>query len=260
MTKSQLEGEHTQASIDTRVHGFDVLRGFSVISMVLFHFCYDLRYIAGLPLGFFQPPLQDIWRCSISWAFVFIAGCMFAWSRNNLKRAGRYLAVAFLVWLVTTLVAVDTPINFGIIYCMGSCTLICWLLDRIHFRPEGGIAALIFFLVFLFLRDLPQGFVGIGPISLELPYSLYSTPYFACLGFPGPGFASGDYYPTLPYLLLYLSGSAMGRYWKRTSCPSFLITLQCAPLEWVGQHALPIYVLHQPVLLALTMLVQALCQ
>ena len=144
----------TSASRSTRVHGFDVLRGFSVVSMVLFHFCYDIRYIAGLPLPWFQPPLQDIWRCSISWTFVFIAGCMFAWSRDNLRRAGKYLLVAALVFLVTTIAAVDVPINFGIIYCMGSCTLISWALDRIGFKPQGVVAALVLFCGFICLLNL----------------------------------------------------------------------------------------------------------
>lgn len=248
----------TSASRSTRVHGFDVLRGFSVVSMVLFHFCYDIRYIAGLPLPWFQPPLQDIWRCSISWTFVFIAGCMFAWSRDNLRRAGKYLLVAALVFIVTTIAAVDVPINFGIIYCMGSCTLISWALDRIGFKPQGVVAALVLFCGFICLLDLVQGTIGFGPFTVAVPRALYQTPYLSWLGLPGPGFASGDYYPTLPYLLLYLAGTAMGRSWRATQVPQVLKDLTCEPLEWIGQHALPIYVLHQPVLLAITMGIVAL--
>ena len=262
----------TSASHSTRVHGFDVLRGFSVVSMVLFHCCYDIRYIAGLPLPWFQPPLQDIWRCSISWTFVFIAGCMFAWSRDNLRRSGKYLLVAALVFIITTIVAVDVPINFGIIYCMGSCTLISWALDRSGFKPQGVVAALVLrigrvfrtsvtlvlFCGFICLLDLAQGTIGVGPLTVAVPRALYQTPYLSWLGLPGPGFASGDYYPTLPYLLLYLAGTAMGRHWRATQVPQVLKDLTCEPLEWIGQHALPIYVLHQPVLLAITMGIVAL--
>ncbi|MDO5119482.1 MAG: heparan-alpha-glucosaminide N-acetyltransferase domain-containing protein [Coriobacteriales bacterium] len=242
----------------TRVHIFDVARGFSVISMVLFHFCYDLRYLANLPIAWFAPPFQDIWRCSISWAFVFIAGCMFAWSRNNLKRSLRYLAVAALVFIVTTLVAVDTPINFGIIYCMGSCTLVAWLLDTMHIRPTGPAAAIVLGFSFLMLLHISKRVIGLGPLATPLPDALYATPYLSWLGFPGPGFASGDYYPLLPYLLLYLAGSAMGRYWKQTGIPQAFYDITNPFLESIGQHALPIYVLHQPVLLLLTMAIVSL--
>lgn len=244
-----------QSQTSSRVQAFDVARGFSVVSMVLFHFCYDLRYIAGLPLTWFQPPLQDIWRCSISWVFVFIAGCMFAWSHNNLKRALRYLAVALLVYIVTTLVAVDTPISFGVIYCMGACTLVCWLLDKVGFRPTGVGPALCLFGIFLLTQHLAEGYFGIGSLVIPIPRAFYATPWLSWLGFPGPHFASGDYYPLLPYLFLYLAGSAIGRMWQLEGVPAFFSRISCAPLEWIGQHALPIYIVHQPILLLLTMLV-----
>lgn len=258
MAARHLAEPEASTATTTRVHGFDVLRGFSVVSMVLFHFCYDIRFIAGMPLDWFAPPLQDIWRCSISWTFVFIAGCMFAWSRDNLRRSGKYLAVAALVFVVTTLAGVDTPINYGIIYCMGSCTLVSWALDRLGFRPRRLVPACILFLCFLALLSLPHGTIGLGSLSVALPRELYQIPHLAGIGIPGPGFASADYYPTLPYLLLYLSGTAMGRSWKENGTPRILVRLTCAPLERIGQHALPIYVLHQPVLLLLTMGLQAL--
>ena len=67
-----------QNTSGTRVHVYDVVRGFSVISMVLFHLCYDLKFILGMDLGWFAPPFQDIWRASIAWVFVFVAGGMCA--------------------------------------------------------------------------------------------------------------------------------------------------------------------------------------
>ena len=230
---------------------FDVARGFSVISMVLFHLCYDLRFIYGMDLGFFKPPFQDIWRASISWIFLFIAGCMCTFSRNGLKRALRYLLVALAVFVVTTIAAVDVPISFGIIFCMGACTLIEYLLNLLGLSPQGKVAAAILFVIFLLLRGIPAGYVGSATAPLWLPRWLYSTPYLSFLGFPGPGFASGDYYPIIPFLFMFLTGTAMGRYWKSNGYPSWFHRVSCAPLEWVGRHALPIYVIHQPLIIGL---------
>jgi len=241
-----------------RVHGFDVLRGFSVISMVAFHLCYDLKFIMGVPLTWFAPPLQDIWRASISWTFVFIAGAMFAWSRDNFKRSMRYLLAAAVVFLVTTFIAVDVPISFGIIYCMGACTLSCWLLGRCSIRPSGSLAALLLFACFLVFWGLPVGHLGMGPLQLPIPRQLYATPWFSWLGLPGPHFASGDYYPLMPFLFLYLAGSAMGRKWRSDGVPDYLADLRSDVLELVGKHALPIYLLHQPLLFGALMLLQAL--
>lgn len=221
------------------------------MSMVAFHFCYDLKFIAGKPLDWFAPPLQDIWRASISWTFLFIAGCMCSFSRNNIRRALKYGAVALAIYVATSVAAVDDPISFGIIFCDASCTLVVGLLDRANLVPKSPPIAALFLACFLVMLPLAQGRIGIGPLCVTLPSSWYETPWLSWLGLPGPGFVSGDYYPVLPYLFLYLCGTSMGWWWKQTGYPEFMLTLRCAPLEFVGRHALPIYVIHQPVLLLL---------
>lgn len=237
-----------------RIGVFDVVRGFSVISMVLFHLCYDLRFIVGADLAWFAPPLQDIWRASISWTFLFVAGCMCPLSRSNLRRALQYAAVALAIWVVTTLAAVDTPISFGIIYCMAACTFVAWALKELGWLPRGPLAAAILFVLFVALLGLPDGVVGIGPVTVELPQALYETEWLSWLGLPGPSFASGDYYPLLPYLLIYLAGAALGTFWAERGYPAWAQDAHVAPLSLVGRHALLVYVVHQPVLLALCLL------
>lgn len=233
----------------SRVRVFDVVRGLSVLSMVAFHLCYDLTSLAHARLDWFEPPLQDVWRASISWTFVFVAGCMCAWSRDNLRRSLRYLAAALAIFVATTLAKVDTPISFGVIFCMGACTLIVWALSSLGLEPRGGTWAALFALLFLATLDLGGGSVRLGVVSVRLPAALYSTPWLSWLGFPGPGFASGDYYPVLPYLFLYLCGSSLGRAWRRDGMPPWCHPVGVPALEWVGRRALPIYLLHQPLLL-----------
>lgn len=235
-----------------RVRVFDIWRGVSVISMVLFHYCYDLRYLSGVSLPWFAPPFQDIWRASISWSFIFIAGCMCALSRNNLKRGGVYALFAVGIFVVTSVAAVDVPISFGVIYCMAACTLVEWALERLGARPCGYVAAALLFAAFILLLGLPEGTVGIGPLAAPVPRVLYSTEWFSWLGLPGPHFSSGDYYPLLPYLLLYLTGTACGTLWHQRGYPRWAYANVARPLQLVGRHALLVYVIHQPVLLLLS--------
>ena len=237
-----------------RVGVFDVVRGFSVVSMVAFHFCYDLKFITGIPLEWFAPPLQDIWRASISWTFLFVAGCMCALSRDNLKRGLVYSAFALAVFVVTTAAGVDTPISFGIIFCMAASTLLEWVLERIGCSPNGYVAAAALFAAFLLTLGVPRGHVGIGPLNVMLPQELYATDWFSWLGLPGPHFFSGDYYPLIPYTLMYLTGVAIGRTWHESGYPAWAYEVSFAPLSFVGRHALLIYALHQPILLVLASL------
>ena len=263
-----------------RVRGYDVLRGISVISMVAFHACYDIVYLWDIRLGWFRSPLQDVWRASISWCFLLIAGIMCSYSRNNLKRALKYLVVAAIIWIATTLIAVDTPISYGIIYCMGFSSLLAWALnellrkkrDACAIEPDGLVShpsndsksieltflAAMLLLAFLLTLEVPQGRLGLGSLGgpyITLPTGLYKTEVLNWLGFPGPSFASGDYYPPIPYSLLFLVGSALGLNMKLHGVPSILNKIRCAPLEWIGRHALEIYVVHQPIVLALLTLI-----
>lgn len=91
-----------------RITIFDTVRGFTMISMAGFHACYDLAYLYDWDMPWFtQTVFQDIWRASISWVFLFIAGWMCTLSRNTIKRAAKYALAALVVWLATTLVSVD---------------------------------------------------------------------------------------------------------------------------------------------------------
>ena len=220
--------------------------------MVLFHLCYDLRFLAGVQLDWFAPPLQDIWRASISWTFLFVAGCMCSQSRSNLRRGLKYGVVAIAIFVVTYIAAVDTPISFGIIFCMAACTLVTWALQRANALPRGLVAALVLLACFVLLLPISRGYVGVGSLELRLPQALYQTEWLSWLGFPGPHFASGDYYPLLPYLMVYLSGAAVGAYLVKRGYPDWARRCSVAPLNFAGRHALPIYVLHQPILLVLT--------
>ena len=234
-----------------RLHLYDVLRGFSVVSMVAFHLCYDLKFINGVSLPFFASPFLDLWRNSISWAFVLIAGCMYQHSRDNFRRAGRYLALALAIYVVTAAVRVDTPISFGIIYCMGACTLSARLLELVHLRPSGPGTACLMLFAFVCLLDLKSGSVGLAGMRLELPETLFSTPYLSWLGFPGPRFVSGDYYPLLPFGLMYLVGANVGVMLARRTLPTWVFECGLGPLALIGRHPLLIYLLHQPLLLVL---------
>lgn len=235
----------------SRLRVFDALRGFSVASMVAFHLCYDLKFIMGKDLPWFEPPFQDVWRASISWTFLLVAGCMCSFSRNNIRRSLRYGAVALAIFVVTSVAGIDDPISFGVIYCMAACTLIAGLLERANLRPYGLVAAACLFAIFLLTLHVPQGFVGLGTLKIALPRAWYATPLFSWLGLPGPGFISGDYYPLIPYAFIYLCGASLGWYGRDAGFPDCVYAIGCKPLELIGTHALPIYIAHQPILLLL---------
>lgn len=152
-----------------RITVFDTIRGFTMLSMAGFHACYDLAYLYGWDMPWFtQTIFQDIWRASISWVFLLIAGWMCTLSRNNIKRAAKYAAAALVVWVATTLVSVDDSVNFGIIFCMAACTAIVALARPVLDRVPAIWGITICLILFA--------------CTWSIPKAVYPIPYLAWLG------------------------------------------------------------------------------
>lgn len=239
-----------------RIELFDALRGWSVVSMVGFHFCYDLTAICGIELSWFTPPFEDIWRASISWMFLLIAGVMCSFSRSNAKRGLKYAIAALAIWVVTSVAGVDVAISFGIIFCMAASTLLYASLDKLGIAPKGLLAGLVLFVTFLATLHISRGTISLFGLAVQVPNQLYETEWLSWLGFPGPHFSSGDYYPLLPYSLLFMAGASWGHVLTKSGCPDWFYRAKVRPLNFVGRHALEVYIAHQPILLVLSLLIE----
>ena len=230
-----------------RVAFFDTLRGLTIVSMVAFHTCYDLAYIYGQPMAWFTEGIfQDVWRCSISWTFLFLAGWMTSFSRNNYRRAGIYALAALLVFAATSIAGVDSTINFGIIFCMAASTLIYALCEP-AFERASPLPLLV-------------AFLALFALTYEVPRTRYAFEGLAWLGFPSESFSSGDYYPVIPFVFMYLVGAMAARCFNGRhpqGYPAWMRRDRCPPLTFLGRHSLIIYLLHQPIVLVVLELVFA---
>lgn len=229
-----------------RIEAFDVIRGFSLVSMIAFHACYDLVSLYGVSLTWFVFPYIDLWRNSIAWVFIFLAGMMCSYSVHKIKRCVVYLVCAFLIYVVTTLVAVDIPINFGIIFCLGMSTtvvtFVSYMLLRVvktaafvklsaavpSFTCKVGTFILLCAMLGLFgiTYHIPHGYISFFQYTWRIPACLYSSYVTAAFGFAPSYFQSGDYYPIFPYLFLYSGGALAGWLSK-----SYVMTLQTTRLR-----------------------------
>lgn len=229
-----------------RIEAFDVIRGFSLVSMIAFHACYDLVSLYGVSLTWFVFPYIDLWRNSIAWVFIFLAGMMCSYSVHKIKRCVVYLVCAFLIYVVTTLVAVDIPINFGIIFCLGMSTTVVTLVSYMlslasktalflkvstiipSFMVKVGTLILLCAMLGLFgiTYHIPHGYISFFQYTWRLPACLYSSYITAAFGFAPSYFQSGDYYPIFPYVFIYSGGALAGWLSK-----SYVMTLQTTHLR-----------------------------
>ena len=228
-----------------RVLLYDELRGIMIISMLIYHICYDLAAVVGLPgMGWFYSAAADFWQLSICGVFIFIAGACCRYSKSNLKRGLRLFLLGMLFTVVTALFVPNLLIVFGLLHFLGVAVLLAnpvrGLLEKIP-ASVGLVACLI---LFWLTYHVQSGWIGFSPeLSITLPRALYQTNIFCFLGFYNSSFQSSDYFPLLPYLFLFWAGS----FFSRFSLPQWAYRSRCKWLAFLGRNSLWIYLFHQPV-------------
>ena len=193
-----------------RIRWVDVLRGWSIISMVAYHGMWDLVYLYGLEADWYRGLPGHIWQQSICIVFIGLSGFCWCLDRHPLKRGLMVSAGGLLVTVVTWLAAYEARVLFGVLTLIGACILLMIPLDRIlrpvreHFSMAGLLTALFMFLLFY---SVNSGVLSLGGrVICVLPRTLYRNLLTTFLGFPMPGFYSSDYFSLLPWFFLYLSG------------------------------------------------------
>lgn len=229
--------------VRTRIWEVDFLRGLSIILMVGYHLLYDLGAMVGLRsfLGFSTDLSTRAWiiaQLFFAGLFIILSGISSTLSRGNVRRALRLLAVAFLVTAATYLFDPSSAILFGILHCLAISILVYGLAGEKAGAPAcaaAGAAVIgLGFILPIILKGIPIRFDWL------LPFGIHS-----------PTYSSFDYFPLLPWFGVFLVGAALG---KSVYAPKRSLIPLRLPVTFVniaGRHSLLIYIIHQPVILAI---------
>lgn len=222
-----------------RIWELDAFRGLCILFMVAIHLILDIK-------GF---DYEGSWLFSLlrNWGgilFLLISGVCLTLGHRGYARGALVFAAGALCSLVTWAMyrlgffGPDIIIWFGVLHCLGLCMILGQGLNRLP-------------LWVLVLLALPL--IGLG--------YWFRTFYVASrflfpLGLMAEGFVSSDYFPLAPNLGWFLLGMVLGRTLyreKRTLFPKVsTAAFPVRALSWCGRHSLLIYLLHQPILEALT--------
>ena len=223
-----------------RIHWVDLLRSIAIISMVIFHFFYDLKLLE-LQIYDFHSGFWFFFGHFIRFIFIGLVGASLYLSykkrvnykkylKHQLKRAFIIFASGMFFTLCSYLLFPDNYIRFGILHFIAVGIVIGALLIRnIHLL-------LIFTIVSFLMGSVVSQFILQTP--LLMPFGVMYT-----------GFQSLDYFPIFPWLSLILFGIIFA---KILDSQKLLINPKWIPripiLEKIGQKALLIYIIHQPIL------------
>lgn len=235
-----------------RYYLLDGLRGITLLSMIAYHGMFDLVELYGVAVDWFWDTPGYVWQQSICWTFILLSG--FCWSLGHapLRRGLIISAGGLVITAVTFLFMPSERILFGILTFTGAAMLVMLPFSKLLAKIPGwsGLAGsgLLFFLT----RNINKGYWGFEQIILgSVPRVFYRGIFMTFLGFPEPGFFSGDYFSFVPWIFLYLCGYFLYRTVMKYEVVRKALRHRAGFLEWLGKHSLILYMLHQPVLIAI---------
>ena len=113
-----------------RLHGLDLLRGMTLLSMIAYHGTWNLVYLFGVDLPWYDQMPGYIWQQSICWTFILLSGFCFSLGSKPLKRGLIIFGGGMLVSAVTMIAMPENQILFGILTFTGSTMMLMVPLER----------------------------------------------------------------------------------------------------------------------------------
>lgn len=225
-----------------RIHHIDTLRGLAIAMMIAYHFCFDLDYFSVIDADLNHDPFWLGARTLIVTLFLAVMGV----SLQLAHRQGiRWQAVSHRLALLAG--------------CAALVTLATWSL----FPRSYVFFGILHFIALASLLGLPflnRPWLAIACGTALLGVGIFwSHPFFNGAPWQWIGLMTykpitEDYVPLIPWFGVVLLGMAAGMTLRNAPAKKLPIGWRGA-LAWAGRHSLPIYLLHQPVLLGMLYLV-----
>jgi uncharacterized membrane protein len=230
-----------------RIPLIDQLRGVALIAMAIYHFTWDLGFF-----GYIEPDTATTggWRIFarvIAGSFLFLVGFSLVLGHQRgfrlkpfLIRFAKIGLAAAAITIATWFAFPETFILFGILHAIAATSLI----------------GLLFLRLPVIVTLLAAAAAVAAPLYLRAP--LFDHPALWWVGLSVNIPRSNDYVPLLPWLAPALLGIALARLFVASSLPERLAGYGNTTKIWwkslleaAGRHSLAIYLIHQPLLIAL---------
>ena len=229
-----------------RIWELDAFRGLCVLGMVAVHFVYDLVDLYKL-IAWEYP---DWFSFIKNWGgvlFLLISGISATLGSRSVRRGIIVFAFGMVVTAVTYgmyyfgFAWIGIIIYFGVLQCLGTCMILWPIFKKL---PWWALAI------------IGTAFVALGFWMAAQPGA--DVKYLMPLGLPWKNFYSSDYFPIFPNLGYFLLGAALGKTLYRSKQTLLPKVNAGNPilrfLQFTGRHSLEVYILHQPVLSGICML------
>jgi len=229
-----------------RIEALDAARGLALFAMATYHLTWDFEFFGYLEPGTATSGWLKIYARAIASSFLFLAGFSLVLAhypvlkaRSFAKRLAVIVAAAAAITVATAVAMPESMIFFGILHAIAAGSLV-------------GLA---------FLRLPPFVTLAVAVAAIALPNfyrsEIFDAPALLFVGLSQHLPRSNDYVPLLPWVGALLTGIAAARIALASGCLSRLAGLPAGP-SWIrlaGRNSLIVYLLHQPLLIAVVFLI-----
>lgn len=239
------------AKLPSRFAALDALRGCAIALMVAYHFCFDLQYYGFIHANFNVDPFWLKSRAFIVSLFLFVVGISLVLANRRVvnwrawrRRFGILMFCAALTSLTSYVMFPESWIFFGVLHFIATASLLGLAFLRWHrLTPVAGLILIA------------------AGLMVESPF--FDQPALQWLGMMTYKPFTEDYVPLLPWFGVVLLGMFLGRMALENKgfAPALAWSPKGAPgrsLAYAGRYSLPIYMLHQPLLMGALFLFKSL--
>ena len=222
----------------------DVMRGFAILLMFIYHFSYDLDYFGYIQQNFNHDKVWINFRLIIVSLFLTVMGISLYLATHQNFNKKRFQQRLLLLFLYSCLVSLSSwmmypkaMIFFGIL----------------HFITVASVLGLLFIRLGKLNLLLGSAMI-ILPLLLKHPF--FDQPLLQWIGLMTQLPITVDYVPLFPWFGVVIIGIYLGQVLTQLPADSFLVQWQnrnplSKTLALGGRYSLHIYMLHQPLFLGI---------
>lgn len=222
----------------------DLARGFAILLMFIYHFCYDLNYFNFIQANFNTGEFWINFRIIIVTLFLSIVGISLYFASVPVLNRKRFKQRLLLLIVYSLLVSISSWVMFPNAMI---------LFGILHFITVASLLGLLF--VRLGIINL---FLGITIILMgqNLEFAFFNPVYLHWIGMMTQLPVTVDYVPLFPWFGVVLIGIYFGQRFSQLPADSVLRNWSSQhpvgnTLILGGRYSLHIYMLHQPLFLGI---------
>lgn len=146
----------------------DELRGLDLISMMLFHVCWDLVFLFDVNMRWYAGTPGRLWQQTICWVFILLSGFCAPFGRHMLRRGTVVFGAGAVVTLATLVFMPEGRVIFGVLTFLGTAMLLTGVLEPLLKKVMPAVGLAVSAVLFAVCYPVSLGWVGRHSLLLYL--------------------------------------------------------------------------------------------